>query len=139
MEEPQVSALFVREDSLDSDSLRLLAGTLIGGFPKNMTETKTAFLPTEYGYNKQMIPAAFHDSIDTIFSEKNPGNSWVAACEPIYKDILIFKQSNKIVGVAKLCFECRQHQIIGSVANTEMFGQDGDWEKLKMLLNRIEQ
>ena len=103
-----------------------------------MNEAKTALMPTEYGYSKQMIPAAYHAAIETIFSEKNTSNNWVAACEPIYRDILIFKQSNKIVGVAKLCFECHQHQILGTSVNTEMFGQDGDWEKLEMLLNHIE-
>jgi len=37
--------------------------------------------------------------------------------------------------MAKICFDCHQKHIVGTNANTEHFGQDGDYPKLLQILN----
>ena len=74
--------------------------------------------------------------INKIFVEKTVNKSMDYACPADYRDILIFKNKNKTVGIAKICFECFKNQILGTKANTENFGQDGDYEKLEKLLKK---
>lgn len=72
--------------------------------------------------------------INEIFCEKNNDLINESACEPIYRDVLVFKKSNKLIGIAKLCFDCNQSSISGTERNTLYFGQSGDYEKLNTLL-----
>jgi hypothetical protein len=74
--------------------------------------------------------------IGNIFSEKFHGDYALAACDPLYRDILVFKKKQDIVGISKICFECGLHITIGTSKNTEQLGQNGDYEKLKLLLEK---
>ncbi len=56
-------------------------------------------------------------------------------CLPVFRDILIFKKRHKVIGIVKICFGCEKAVIVGSQANTIGFGQDGDFQKLKKLLD----
>lgn len=76
------------------------------------------------------------EQIDKIFREKIVFNKIETACIPWYNDILIFKKKGEIVGIAKINFDCGTNIIIGTNANTENFGQEGDYEKLKELLKK---
>ena len=66
-------------------------------------------------YSKTELDSAKFDDLRLIFSVTDPPfvNTY-NACAPIYRDILIFKKRNKITGMAKICFECEQHYIVGS-------------------------
>jgi hypothetical protein len=74
-------------------------------------------------------------TLSNIYSEKFYGDFSLAACEPYYRDILIFKKQNKIVGISKVCFDCYLHSTIGTKRNTEQLGQNGDYAKLQRILN----
>jgi hypothetical protein len=73
--------------------------------------------------------------LSIIYSEKFYGDFSLAACEPYYRDILIFKKQNKIVGISQICFDCYLHSTIGTKRNTEQLGQNGDYAKLQRILN----
>jgi len=67
------------------------------------------------GYSKTEIDTSKYIKLKQVFSEtKPPLFDSYSACEPIYRDILIFKKSNQITGMAKICFECSQKVIIGN-------------------------
>ena len=66
--------------------------------------------------------------------EKSTLENIATACIHVYRDILIFKKEGKVIGTAKICFDCMSKQIKGTTANTENFGQDGDYEKLEKIL-----
>jgi len=87
------------------------------------------------GYNKKEIPKKKFTEIDKIFTEKTINENSSYTCIPIYRDILVFKNIGKVIGIAKICFSCRQHRIIGTDLNNDNFGQNGDYEKLEALLN----
>ena len=40
------------------------------------------------------------------------------------------------INSAKICFECMDHQIKGTGANTANFGQDGDYSRLQNILRK---
>jgi hypothetical protein len=81
------------------------------------------------------IPTNKFGQINEIFCQRNHGETIAMACIAIYRDILVFKKNNKIVGIAKICFECDQHVISGTIVNTDEFGQSGDYGKLYKLLH----
>ena len=87
-------------------------------------------------FQKSEIDKSKFGEINKIFVEKTVNQIADYACIAVYRDILIFKKQNKTVGIAKICFECFKKQIIGTNANTENFGQDGDYEKLEKILKK---
>ena len=72
--------------------------------------------------------------LSEIFSEQKSLPNEPNACDPFFRDILVFRKENKVVGVAKICFECSQKYIVGTDANTENFGANGEFEKLEKLI-----
>lgn len=88
----------------------------------------------EMGFKKSLVNTSKFKSIRTIFTDKSTLFNETSRCEPVYRDILIFKKQNKVIGTAKLCFDCMKSQIHGTTANTKNFGQDGDFEKLEVIL-----
>lgn len=109
---------------------------LIGDFPKNIKEIDFLKSMDKIGYIKKEIPRNKFSEIDKIFIEKTVNESSSYACIPVYRDILVFKNKGKVIGIAKICFGCYQHRIIGTKINDENFGQNGDYEKLVILLNQ---
>jgi hypothetical protein len=86
------------------------------------------------GFQKKQIPQNKFEKIKGIFREKKHSEVTEMSCVAIYRDILIFKMNNKIVGTAKICFGCGQSIIAGSKYDTSEFGQSGDYELLRDLL-----
>jgi len=86
------------------------------------------------GFAIQTINEDYHSRIDHIFSEKNHEESFASACIPFYRDYLLFKQNNKPIGIAIICFTCSQTEIFGTDRNTSDFGQSGDYAKLYSIL-----
>ena len=54
------------------------------------------------------------------------------ACAPIYRDIYVFRNNNKIVGIAKICFEC---QIVDFTSEKYNWQRYGECESLKKIEN----
>jgi hypothetical protein len=88
------------------------------------------------GYHKRRIDSNRFDDLNSIFSETKCDDGYAMACIPVYRDILIFYNEGKIIGIAKICFGCRQYHIIGTDKNLEDFGQCGGYEKLQDLLSK---
>jgi hypothetical protein len=85
-------------------------------------------------YSEMKVEPNLNSTISEIYSEKYGGEGLAFACDPFYRDILIFKKRNKIVGVSKVCFECGENWTIGSKRDVSLFGQNEDYEKLKKIL-----
>jgi len=115
------------------DSIK--AGVLLSGIPKTIDDTLFITQLEKAEFKKNVISAEEFPKIDKIFTER-PGQLIGSAskCVAIYRDVLIFKKQKKIIGIAKICFRCGQEKIIGTSANTNNFGQNGDYEKLESIL-----
>jgi hypothetical protein len=84
---------------------------------------------------KKEIHVDKFNQINEIFCQRKHKEVYVTSCIAIYRDILVFKKENKIIGTAKLCFSCDQSILTGTTLNTEEFGQSGDYKKLFQLLH----
>lgn len=90
----------------------------------------------KFGYIKKLIKKEKFKKINLIFSKKPCNELTTTACMPIYSDVLVFKKEGKTVGIAKVCFRCRNAYLLGSKQNWDYFGEYGDYEKLEALLNQ---
>ena len=107
-----------------------------GNKPENINDEKTVGFLDKIGFRKKIIEKSKFKEISKIFTDKTVRENYFTACEPIYRDILVFKNNKKNVGIAKICFDCSQKLIVGTNVNTDNFGQDGDYEKLERILKK---
>lgn len=110
------------------------ARVILYDYPKKTTDSLWVAQLPELGFTQKEVPAQKFKAIDSIFVEKKVQDAMFTSCIYIYRDVLIFKKKGKITGVAKVCFQCGGYYIIGTTANTENFGQEGGYWKLKALL-----
>lgn len=105
-------------------------------YPVNVLELDSVEVKNleEWGYVKTQLPASQFEDINNVFCERSHDLAQYATCGPVYRDILVFKNNRKIVGVARICFACGMNFITGTKRNTQEFGQSGDYKKLKKLL-----
>ena len=82
------------------------------------------------------VNPSFFESIKEISMDKNHDEIMTTDCIPIYRDILVFKRNKTIIGVVKICLECSMHSITGTTINTIGFGQSGDYDSLKSILDK---
>jgi len=82
---------------------------------------------------KHIVPSKYED-FNSIFCERKHDKHLLAACKANYLDVLVFYQGSKKTGIAKICFHCGKSKISGTLRNVNEFGQSGDFEKLKKLL-----
>jgi len=120
------------ESNSELDSIKF--GVIVGEVPNELTDTTFVDKLERIGYSKKSIKKSKFEEISNMFSEKVVTESNAYACAPIYRDVFVFKRKNKIIGTAKVCFDCRIHKITGTSLNTVDFGQNGDYERLFKLI-----
>ncbi len=120
---------------LKSKNEELKYDIILGDFPYDLNDLDFISKLEKIGFEKKVIEKSNFKKINEIFIEKRANKPLFMKCIPIYRDFLIFKKKGKVIGTSKICFSCLQNQINGTKANTENFGQDGDYEKLKQILN----
>ncbi|KMQ62072.1 hypothetical protein ACM40_07100 [Chryseobacterium sp. BLS98] len=110
---------------------------VIGETPESINDLDFLNYMNKIGYLKKKINPSKFGNINKIFVEKPEEEMMVAACIPVFRDILVFKKSGKVTGIAKICFDCHQYRMIGTDANTENFGSDNDYSQLGNILDNI--
>ena len=87
------------------------------------------------GFEKVKVnPFKYHEIKDIYRERSSPFIKTSTTCEPIYRDILIFKLQNKITGISKICFECQKSQNIGINGKLKSFERESDFKNLKNFL-----
>ncbi|MEZ0005100.1 hypothetical protein ABH942_000443 [Flavobacterium sp. 28YEA47A] len=82
------------------------------------------------------INSKYYDELRTqVFSEKRCDQFSMAACEPIYRDIFIFKKNKEETGMAKICFKCWLYSISNKEAITDCFNMNGELTRLKKIIS----
>ncbi|NMH27842.1 hypothetical protein [Flavobacterium silvaticum] len=97
----------------------------------------TLFIPNMgmLDFHQTLIDPKHHVELAKLFSVNKPAPGTKTACEPIFKDVLIFRQKQKVIGVAKLSFDCDKSYIVGARYPSGGFGAGGEFAKLKQLLS----
>lgn len=133
-DESKLSDLYGNQSTSVNDSFK--KGIILGKIPKDITDLDFINKLEKFGYKKSIIDKSKFNEIDNIFVEKTNTNNVFSACIYVYRDILIFKKQGKVIGTAKICFGCMANEITGTNANTENFGQEGDYYILEKLLRK---
>ena len=124
----KIIELYENKSKSVQDSIKL--GVISGEIPNDLMDLTFIGNLEAIGYRKKLIEISKFKDINEIFVEKTAYESSAYACVPVYRDILVFKKNDKVVGVTKVCFDCRIHRIVGTESNTRDFGQSGDYERL---------
>ena len=106
-----------------------------GYYPEELNEQNFVKDLSDFEYKKIDINSSDFLALNSIFREVKCDDGFAMACTPVFRDILVFYNNNKIIGIAKICFGCRQDYIIGTNKNTSEFGQCGGFEKLEDMLS----
>jgi len=86
-------------------------------------------------FKKNKVVKNEFEIINSIFSVKKVETIQPTYCGAVFRDILVFYEKQHITGLAKLCFSCGHHVIVGTDDDTTFFGQQGDYAILYKLLN----
>lgn len=129
------SALVTLDDNRSASPIdSIKRNVLIGNIPTTIADSLFIGILEQIGYQKLAVPPSKFAGIDSIFSETNAVPITQTACATIYRDILVFRKSGMLSGVAKICFSCGDHQLTGATANTDYFGSGGVYAKLENIL-----
>jgi hypothetical protein len=90
-------------------------------------------------FHKKIISKGEHSTIDKIFCYQtiNIDHLYVSECIAIYRDIFVFKKEKKIIGMAKICFDCNQFSSVGTDQETDNFGMNYEFSNLTKLIEEI--
>ena len=116
-------------------SEKKLLDLLIQDSPYTLADTPVLKNIVEIGFIRKDLPTGKLQKIKDLFCERKIIEVLSLTCDAVYRDILIFKQQNNIVGTAKICFKCNQIVIAGTSGETEDFGQSGEFTELYNLLH----
>ncbi|HAS39864.1 MAG TPA: hypothetical protein DCS93_05265 [Microscillaceae bacterium] len=110
------------------------AQVLMANQPKSLRKADFIKALEGFGFVKQQVPSKKFAGInELLFSEKSEGRR-TTSCEPFYRDILVFRRDARLVGIAKICFECNKSYMVGIEHQTRNFGKKNDYEDLEKIL-----
>jgi len=109
--------------------------------PRDISDTAFIDDLTYFGYRKRyMKPTKFRELNKIICNyESNPAPIHRFRCDNCcknYTDILVFKKDDVITGIAKISFDGYRAYFVGAQVNTDHFGCNREFERLKVLLGR---
>jgi hypothetical protein len=107
---------------------------LTGNIPVSIKDTMFIKNMEILNFKKDIIDHKLHSKISHLFSSREASQNISPKCQSDYKDILIFREKNVIVGMVKISFDCLRHQMIGERYNDSKFGQSGEYAALENIL-----
>lgn len=124
-----------RLDGVDRKSDEYNYLNLIGyNYPKDVNDEKFISNLIKFKFSKIQIEDKFYNELNKLFSFSNCQDDYGLACAPVYRDILVFYKEEKIVGIAKICFECGKSDVLGAKKDASFFGHCGGYGKLYKIL-----
>lgn len=113
---------------------RALMQVLVQNIPVNTMDTLFINNMEILGFEKSVIDSSQYKRISNLFSLHDTANIDASACAVIFRDVLVFRKKDKVIGVAKICFDCGQNHIVGARYDSSKFGQSGEYEELMEIL-----
>lgn len=122
-------------DKIKSEIDSLRKQIIIGDRPDKISDSIFINDLEKNGFDKIKIDPSSNEKINDIYQKKSsPIFKTSMACEPVYRDILIFKKNQKTIGISKICFECDKSINIGINGKLASFERKSDFENLKKVL-----
>ncbi|MCK6607700.1 MAG: hypothetical protein L6Q46_05265 [Flavobacterium sp.] len=94
----------------------------------NIIESQSEKKTIDSKFNSEIVKSVSLHEINQ--NEEQP----ITSCEPIYRDILIFRKENKITSIIKICFDCSENQVLGINFDSSKYFFGVNYKKLKKLL-----
>lgn len=91
---------------------------------------------SKIGFKKYSIKQEDFEQINHVFCAKSGGEIVSAACIPVYRDHLVFKRNNKIIGHTFVCLSCMQYVINGKIEHKGDLGYEIDNLRLRRVLSK---
>jgi hypothetical protein len=93
----------------------------------------------ELGFKKYKVKQEDFPKIDQVFCAKSgAGELSSAACVPVYRDHLVFKKRNRIIGHAFICLGCNMFSVNGKVDNRDGLGYEIDKIRLTRVFSKYD-
>lgn len=83
---------------------KLIDKIVTGDAPKSISDTLFVKDLENLNYHKEKLGVAQYPKIVEIYTRGSA--HYDTSCVKTFRDILIFKKNNKIIGVSKICFDC---------------------------------
>lgn len=83
---------------------KIIYGIVKADVPRTVSDTLFVKDLEKLNFHKERLEIAQYPKIAEIYS-RGSGN-YETACVKTFRDILVFKKNNKIVGISKICFDC---------------------------------
>jgi len=127
--------IYEAEYNADAEYEKRLRNLLNGCRDGQITDTVFWADMESFKKNKNNIKAVYFNKLNSeVFVNRGCGELYGFGCIPIFRDILVFKKGGKVIGLAKICFQCERCHFEGNNSNTEWFGLNAEFETLKTLL-----
>lgn len=88
-----------------------ILGLVINDYLPRTLNDSVALTSINDNFKKNRIPRSLNRELAKCFSFDD--TKIETSCEPFYRDILIFYRKEKVVGIAKICLECKETEFIG--------------------------
>jgi hypothetical protein len=134
MARKDLQAIELKEDKTREE--QALLQILTGNIPVSIKDTLFIKNMEILGFDKDTIDSGLNPRISHLFSLREISGPVAANCSAGFRDVLIFRKNGRIVGMAKISFECLRHQMIGERYNDSGFGQSGEYKELEKLLKQ---
>jgi len=132
-----LQAIEIKQDKTREE--QALLQILTGNVPVSIKDTLFIKNMEILGFEKDSIDHKLHSKISHLFSKREPSKPVTPTLGSNFSDILIFRENNIIVGMAKISFDCMKHQMIGERYNDSNFGQSGEYKELEEILKSYKQ
>jgi len=126
----EISKMEFKNQKKDAFLLEIIRGN----YPEKTDDTISKTL-TDHGFSIKTVDKALYPELTDIFSEKECSDHIGGGfCIPTFRDILVFLKDHQVVGVVKVCYQCRFAILKGTQKNVRNFGSCGDFLRLEKLL-----
>ncbi|MFT3793202.1 hypothetical protein [Flavobacterium sp.] len=132
--EEEATEMSIKQDKTRKE--QALLQIINGNVPVNTRDTLFINNMDILRFEKHDIDPKFNPQFADLFRVRENVKPEAVSCISVYRDVLVFRQKDKVVGVAKICFDCGTDEIVGSRYDTSTFGEGGDYEKLEALLKQ---
>jgi hypothetical protein len=133
--EEKVKTIYNRDNKTEKDSI---TRKLYYRWSDKRLDAEVDKLNKSY-YTSERLDTILYPKLREVFKERSPtGDGSETACEPEFRDIFVFKNEGEIIGMSKICYTCGKFDFIGTKANTNNFGNNGEFVTLSSLLSKNE-
>ncbi|MBP6576210.1 MAG: hypothetical protein KA232_03235 [Chryseobacterium sp.] len=87
-----------------STKKKLIYDIVKGSTPKSISDNLFVKDLEKLNFHKEKLEAAQYQKIVDIYTRGSA--HYDTSCVKTFRDILVFKNKNKIVGISKICFDC---------------------------------